>query len=193
MIEIRSVTPADSAQMRDWRNLPEVSRYMYTDHHISQEEHDNWFASMIADKSCRYWIIAVDGIEVGGVNITEISQLHSRCSWAFYLAGPEARGRGVGSVVEYCILSYVFDELRLGKLCCEVLDFNEAVISMHQSFGFVVEGRCRKHIIKQGKAHDVVRLSMLRSEWEALREAVKQKLDARGLLGNFRFDRGEER
>ncbi len=33
--------------------------------------------------------------------------------------------KAMGSHVEYTVLNYVFDELQLEKLCCEVISFNE--------------------------------------------------------------------
>ena len=108
---------------------------------------------------------------------------NQRCYWAFYVADPSARGKGVGSFVEYWILQHVFDELGLNKLCCEVLASNEAVTNMHKSFGFQQEGLYREHIIKGGQALDVVALAMLRQEWELVKPRVCERLREKGLIG----------
>ena len=69
MIEIRDVQPEDRDKIRQWRNLPEVAKYMYTDHHITPMEHEEWFQRTLDDPTCRYWIIVCDGTDVGLVNI----------------------------------------------------------------------------------------------------------------------------
>ena len=182
MIHLRDVQPEDKDKIREWRNLPEVARYMYTDHCITPEEHERWFQRIINDASCRYWIIVCDGIDVGLANIYNLDRRNQRCYWAFYVAAPNVRGKGVGSFVEYSVLHYVFDELGLNKLCCEVLDFNETVVNMHKSFGFQQEGLYREHIIKGGRPFDVVALAMLRKEWESQKPEIEERLRKKGVL-----------
>ena len=95
-----------------------------------------------------------------------------RCYWAFYIVSPNVRGKGVGTSAEYFVLRHVFDELNLNRLCCEVLDFNQGVVRMHKSFGFVEEGIFRKHVFKGDEPHDVICLAMLREDWEQKKEAL---------------------
>lgn len=182
MIRLRALEPADRDRLLEWRNRPEIARYMYTDHVIGPEEHSRWFETAMVSEDRKYWIIELDDEPVGLANLYDIDRQHRRCYWAFYLASPSVRGRGVGSFVEYYVLSHVFDELGLNKLCCEVLGFNEAVVGMHESFGFSREGLFREHIIKGGEAHDVVALAMLADEWEGLREPTRRRLADKGLL-----------
>lgn len=169
--------------IREWRNLPKVSDYMYTDHAIGPEEHAAWFARILQDPSCKYWIIVCDGEDVGLVNLYNINHTHRRCYLGFYVASPNVRGKGVWSCAEYQVLKYVFDELKLQKLCCEVLSFNRAVIEIHRRFfGFVEEGVFRKHIMKKGAWQDVVHLAILKDEWDALRPKIEQRLRNKGIL-----------
>jgi UDP-4-amino-4,6-dideoxy-N-acetyl-beta-L-altrosamine N-acetyltransferase len=170
-VVLRPIALADTVRIREWRNLPEVSAYMYTDHQISEAEHARWFASAMSDPTKRYWVIELDGQPVGLANLYDISALQRRAYWAFYLAGTEVRGRGVGSFTERFVIRYVFDELDFEKLCCEVLATNAGVVRMHQRYGFQVDGTLRKHVIKGGERTDVVTMSLLREDWEAGRWA----------------------
>jgi UDP-4-amino-4,6-dideoxy-N-acetyl-beta-L-altrosamine N-acetyltransferase len=179
---LRDVRPDDVDMIREWRNLPKVADYMYTDHVIGPEEHAAWFARVLKDPTYKYWIIVCDGEDVGVANLNAIDQINRRCYWAFYVVSPNVRGKGVGSYVEYYVLNYVFDELKFEKLCCEVLSFNEGVVEMHRRFGFVQEGLFRKHILKRGAFNDVVCLAILKEEWEALRPQLEEKLKAKGVL-----------
>lgn len=162
---LRPLQLGDIERVREWRNLPDVARYMYTDHEIGEPEHAAWFGHAMNDPKRRYWIIELDGQPVGLVNLYEISMEHRRAYWAFYLADPSVRGRGVGSFTERWVLHHVFEDLGLNKLCCEVLASNEGVVRMHERYGFVVDGMLRQHIQKQGSFVDVVTMSILRDEW----------------------------
>ena len=178
----RHVEEHDKDQLLRWRNLPEVREFMYADHVISPEEHERWFRGALSDSARRYWIIVHDGEEVGLVNLYAIDQKNRRCTWAFYVASPNVRGKGVGSIVEWWVLNQVFDNLKMNRLCCEVLVTNPAVINMHKKFGFVQEGLLREHAIKNGKPIDVVALAMLASDWVTAKPQVEARLREKGLI-----------
>ncbi|MBN1472356.1 MAG: UDP-4-amino-4,6-dideoxy-N-acetyl-beta-L-altrosamine N-acetyltransferase [Syntrophaceae bacterium] len=179
---LRSIRAEDKGKIYGWRNLPDVAKYMYTDHQITKEEHNHWFEQIINDKSRKYWIIVYDNEEVGLVNLYDIDTQNERCSWAFYITNLNLRGKGVGSLVEYHTLNHVFGRLRYNKLCCEVLIFNQSVIKMHKSFGFQQEGLFRQHRIKNGQFVDVVALAILKSEWDDNKPVIEKKLKAKGIL-----------
>lgn len=182
MIGLRDIDEGDRQRLLTWRNLPSVAEYMYSDHEITPEEHDQWFDTTRHRDDRRYWIIELDGAPVGLANLVDIDLDARRCTWAFYLADDSTRGRGVGSWVEYNVLEFVFETLGLEKLYCEVLSTNGAVVAMHESFGFRREAYHRSHVWKAGLPQDVVGLGILRSEWESLRPAVQQRLTDKGVL-----------
>ena len=41
---LRLMRSGDLARVLNWRNHPDVRRFMYTSHEISPEEHEQWFA-----------------------------------------------------------------------------------------------------------------------------------------------------
>ena len=182
MVRLRDLRPEDKEKIRDWRNQPSVAQYQYTDHTITAEEHEKWFARAVSDPTARYWIITWNGEDVGLANLYDINRRSQRGYWAFYLAQDGFRGKGIGSAVEYLVLLHVFEELRLNKLCCEVLASNPAVVQMHKSFGFREEGRFRQHVVKGGKPADVHCLGMLRGEWLECRPLIEEQIRRKGQL-----------
>lgn len=165
-----SLLKSDDIEMvREWRNSPEVSKYMYTDGLISVEDQKRWFDKISIDKTSKYFIIEYDDCKIGLASIYNIDEKFQSCSWAFYIGNSEIRGAGIGSKVEYNILQFVFDELKLNKLCCEVFSFNEAVIKMHEKLGFRREGYYREHILKNEKYYDIVALAILKKEWDIVK------------------------
>jgi len=182
MIALRDLRPDDEPVILRWRNLPDVARYMYSDHQITPEEHGKWFSSIPDDPKRRYWVIVCDGEDVGLINLYDIDVANSRCFWGFYLASPSMRGKGVGSFAWHSVLRHVFDDLGLNKLCSEVLGFNEQGIKLHARFGFQQEGLFRQHVVKDGEPMDVVRLAILREEWERAREEIEARLRRQGVL-----------
>lgn len=176
MMTLRDMAKKDRDMIRKWRNSPEVSRYMYTDHIISEAEHRKWFKATLANPSAIYWVCELDGRPVG---LTGLYLKDERTAgWAFYVADPDCRGKGVGSFMEWATLNRAFGPLKLEKLWDEVLASNDAVVQMHERFGWRREGYLRKHVRKG----DVVRIGILASEWADMKDAVKMRLTRKGII-----------
>lgn len=179
-VVLRPVEERDATQVLAWRNSQAVAPYMYSDHHITPAEHQRWLKAVLCDDARRYWVIEWNDRPVGLANVVAIDHAYSRCEWAYYLADPEVRGQGVGACVEYLVLRYVFEQLRLNKLWCEVFASNVAVWRLHESFGFRREAELRAHVRKGRAFHDVIGLGMLRTEWPAAKAEAEARLRARG-------------
>lgn len=185
-VTLRPLTAADGETVLAWRNSEAVAPYMYSEHVISAAEHAGWLAQALEKGALeggdrRFWIIELDGAGVGLANLVKIDASNSKCEWAYYLADPATRGRGVGSVVEWLVLSFVFERLGLNRLWCEVLVENEAVWGLHERFGFRREALLRAHVRKAGVFRDVVGLGMLAADWPAARAAALARLGEKGV------------
>ena len=179
-VRLRSLGSDDKDRLLAWRNSPEVSAYMYTDHQITPEEHERWFAGALVDTRRAYWIIVMDGAPVGMANLYDIDRPNRRCAWAYYLAEPSVRGKGVGGYVEYLVIERVFGEFGLRKLWCEVLESNRGVWRMHQKFGFKQEAHFRLHVLKNGEMADVLGLGLLVEDWAEAKPRIAETLKASG-------------
>jgi UDP-4-amino-4,6-dideoxy-N-acetyl-beta-L-altrosamine N-acetyltransferase len=180
-VALRPLQEADGARVLAWRNSPDVAAYMYSDHVISPEEHARWLTSALTAADRRFWIVALDDAPVGLANLARIDPANQRCEWAYYLADPAVRGRGVGAQVEFAMIEHVFAGLKLNKLWCEVLVENEAVWTLHESFGFRREALYRQHVWKGGRFQDVMGLGLLASDWAAARAGCAARLAAKGV------------
>lgn len=173
IVEFVRLSEIHLEMVRNWRNSPEVSKYMYTDQHISEQDQVNWFEKVKNDSTKAYWVIKMDDKYVGVVNLYDINDLNKRCYWAYYLADPSVRGKGLGRLIELNILNYIFEILGLNKLCCEVFSSNEIVVKIHQKYGSKIEGEFRKHVYKEGDFRDIICMGILKEEWEEVKKKFK--------------------
>jgi len=174
MIRLRDVTEEDSARLLAWRNLPEVARYMYSDHTISQTEHDAWFRKMMADPEKVYWIIESAGRDVGmaclyPVRKPAVTQIHC----GFYIASPGERGKGIGLATIYQVLRTAFEDRGIGVLHCEAYAFNTRALKLYRSAGFRESLRIEKHSRKNGAWQDVVALVFEATDWPAAKARLE--------------------
>ena len=168
-------TAEQQESLRHLRNHPAIRSAMYTDHIISQEEHARWIAGLPGDdRRLVFVVLATEDEVLGLVSVTAIDRLHGTADWAFYLA-PEARG-GLGAALEFHLLEFVFGELGLEKLNCEVLESNPAVVRMHARFIFKEEGFRRSNAVKDGVRIGVHFLGLTREDWIEGRDAVQERI-----------------
>ena len=182
MIELRDLQPSDRQQLLEWRNLPEVARWMYTDHAITAEEHDRWFDGIIDDPKGRYWIITLNAEDVGVVNLSNIDTSHRRCEFGIYLGVAEASGTGAGTAALFQALDHAFVGLALNRVSAHAIADNRGAIRTYERLGLRREAFLRGHVCKAGSMHDVVGLAILRDEWQLVRPAIETRLRAKGLI-----------
>jgi len=171
--DINSCTDDQKKLVRNIRNEESVRKSMYTDHVIALEEHFSWLESLKKDNKQMVFVVFLDGVVSGVVSVNAIDRLHKKSDWAFYLS-ESVRG-GLGAALEFSMLDFVFKELSLEKLNCEVIETNEPVVKMHKKFGFKEEGFRRKNIEKYGSRMGVFFLGITKGEWLECRSSVKEK------------------
>ncbi|HEX8595786.1 MAG TPA: UDP-4-amino-4,6-dideoxy-N-acetyl-beta-L-altrosamine N-acetyltransferase [Pseudomonas sp.] len=170
-LPLLQASPLIKTTVRNLRNQPAVRRFMYSDHEIGEAEHDAWLQSLDGNPCQSVFVVMIDGNACGVVSLNAVNATHRSADWAFYLDSG-LQGKGVGSRVEFWLLDHAFNAASLEKLNCEVLATNQAVIRLHQKFGFTVEGVRRQNVIKDGERIDVVLLGITREEWAVQRPTM---------------------
>lgn len=161
--KLRIMTEGDLEQVLQWRNHPEVRRYMYTTHEIRMDEHRNWYAS-VSNNPAIVLLIYEQGTKAKGF----VSIVRTRCpevaDWGFYLApnAPKGSGRELGKQA----LIYAFTVMGLHKICGQAIGFNERSIAFHKILGFTEEGRLREQHFDDNQFHDVMCFGLLKHEWQ---------------------------
>ncbi|MEM7037357.1 MAG: UDP-4-amino-4,6-dideoxy-N-acetyl-beta-L-altrosamine N-acetyltransferase [Bacteroidota bacterium] len=169
-IALRPLSEADLETVRNWRNSPEVARYMYTGNHITAAQQQAWFQRVNADPTKRFWMIEYAGRAVGVVNVVALHATHRSCHLGIYFGAQDIRGKGLGRGTMRLLLARVFGELGMNKIVAEAFSWNGQAIALYEKMGFRQEGVFRQEIWKDGKFHDVVRLALLAEEWNSAEE-----------------------
>ena len=169
MLELVNIKQEDLSLIMNWRMLPEVTKYMYTDPKLTLDTQIAWYNSLEEDKTSKYWIIKMDGIKIGVINLRDIDYINRRCTWGYYIGDTSFRGRGIATLLECNMYDYVFEKLGLNKFWCEVFTFNEKVISIHEKFGSIVEGTLKQHIYKNGEYYDITVMGITKDRWTEIK------------------------
>lgn len=182
MVALSDIVPDRHAELLfQWRQRPDIARFMYSQDPIPWEAHLRWLNGLAADTSRLHWMIEYKGRPVGTASLVEITRPLDRAMFGMYVAEEGARVMGVGAAAEFLALDHAFGALGLQKVSCEVFAVNLAPRRMHVRMGFKPEGVLRRHALCDGAWTDVHRMSLLVEEWDVARPVLYRSL--RKLLG----------
>jgi UDP-4-amino-4,6-dideoxy-N-acetyl-beta-L-altrosamine N-acetyltransferase len=169
------LTESELELILPWRNAPDVRQAMFSHHEISLDEHRAWFARMQQDPTRRWYLYRdAESTPQGVLYLTNLD-LAQRTTFMGFYAQPEAPS-GTGRRMEFAAMELVFDALGLHKVSCEVLANNVRVVNMHKKAGLTEEGRFREQHFDGENRVDVIRLSILASEWATQRDRLARVL-----------------
>jgi UDP-4-amino-4,6-dideoxy-N-acetyl-beta-L-altrosamine N-acetyltransferase len=114
-----------------WRQQPDVARFMYSQKSITLKSHLNWADKIMNDSSHVQWVIEYRSHPVGAASLSGIDRENLRANFGMYIAEPGARLMGAGAAAEFLALDEAFLKLKLHKVSGEVFATNEAPIRMH--------------------------------------------------------------
>ena len=145
------------------RNSAEVRRWMYHSDVIPIPAHLAFIAGLKNDDTRQFFVVLQEEKPIGAVIFSQIDSTNGSADWAFYLSSGAMKG--LGSALEVAALNYLFQDRKIEKLHCEVLEDNERVVRMHQRFGFEVEGKRVSAVHRAEGRVGYILLGITRSKW----------------------------
>ena len=98
--------------------------------------------------------IEINGAAAGGIGIRVGEDVHRHTAEFGYWLGEEFWGHGVMSEVVPAFVDYCFKEFSLHRISAQTYSSNPASARVLEKAGFVLEGRMRKNVFKDGQILD---------------------------------------
>lgn len=157
------MTLDDLPMVLDWRNHPDVRRFMFSQHEISLDEHRHWFAKACDDANRRLLIVEDGQVPIGFVQFSNVAS-GGVADWGFYARpdGPKGAGRKLGTTA----LTHAFGLLNLHKVCGQAIESNQVSIEFHKRLGFIQEGVLRDQQRINSEYHTLICFGLLAQEWQ---------------------------
>lgn len=166
-IIIRAIDSKDCEMLLEIINNPEIE-YMLGgwSFPISFRNQLDWINSLKYNThSFRGVIQLKDGDEaIGVVMLTDIDYKNGNAEIHIKLGDKQYKGKGYGTDAIQTLVSYAFNELRLGVISAKVNYYNEVSKKLFVKCGFKQEGILRNRIYKHGEYIDVISYSIVRGE-----------------------------
>lgn len=120
-------------EIKEIRNQNSVRKNMFTDHIISDSEHQIWQKKLATSKDEKFFGVKYQDKIIGGLGLKDIKK--SNAYWSFYISEND-KILGMGAILEFKALDFFFNKFRFKKISCYVLKKNYEVIKLHKKFGF---------------------------------------------------------
>lgn len=173
-VVLRRHVPGNLEAFRRWYSDPEIARLArYQEAPMRPQEIERFFsARVVGPDALAMAIHERDGDRLVGT--CAFSQLDGENGSALYhitIGEKDVWGQGYGSEATQLMLDHAFGVLGLHRVALFVFEFNERAIRAYRRCGFVIEGRSRESILRDGRWWDELAMSVLESDWRRLRAA----------------------
>jgi len=108
----------------------------------------------------------LDGTPIGVAHLSQLSATHHHASMGVTIGERELWGQGYGREALELILAHAFGELGIHRVSARSFAYNAAWKQLLTTSGFVVEGRQRDYLFRDGRYWDREAFSMLAAEYQ---------------------------
>ncbi len=165
-IGFRVVEEKDLERIRVLRNNPSTWIHLTDISPISAESQKEWFLTVSRRTDRGYFVVFDDTCEfIGIVRMDEIDRVNRSIRVGADVV-PEMRGQGYGHKIYRALKKYCFDYLNMHRVWLAVLSSNERATRLYEKQGFMIEGRYREAIFRDGKYLDYILMSILEEEYK---------------------------
>jgi RimJ/RimL family protein N-acetyltransferase len=156
---VREACPEDAdAILRLFEAVAAERQFILTEPPIDRELRRQRFLDGLQSDEAQRFVAEVEGEIVG--DLAAFRSGTGPATIGMQVAAPW-RGQGVGTALMHACVGWA-RELGVHKLSLQVFPWNDAAIALYRKFGFVEEGRLRRHYRRQnGELWDVVVMGLV--------------------------------
>lgn len=107
---------------------------------------------------------------IGVVGLHGINWVARHAEFRILIGEKKFWGKGLGTEANQLAVAYAFEILNLNKVWLGVNLTNQRAHQSYLKAGFKSEGTLRQEVFRNGRYHDVARMSLLKSEYEGLKK-----------------------
>jgi RimJ/RimL family protein N-acetyltransferase len=170
-VVLRRHVPSNLRAFQRWYTDPEVVRLTrYQDSPMRPEEIERFFAARALGSDSLAMAIHRRDDErlIGTCALSQLDADNGSALFHITIGEKDTWGHGYGTAATRLMIDHAFVGLGLHRVGLTVFSFNERAIRSYRSVGFVVEGRAREAIWREGRWWDEISMSILDGDWQAM-------------------------
>ncbi len=170
-VYLRPAERADIDLFVRWFADSETTRYLALRAPFSKAMEEKWFEGMIEKqgKATYHFVICLlaDDRAIGTAGFHHVDHENGNASFGISIGEKAEWSKGYGTDALRAICDFGFGQLRLERIELDVYEPNQRARRSYEKAGFVTEGTMRHAHFSDGRHQDVLRMALLRGEWEA--------------------------
>lgn len=163
-IRLRALKDSDSAILYKWVNDPEIVKYTYFYHPVSEMEQKEWFSSLPQQKSKVLFGIEVKEGEklIGTCGFNDINHICRKAELTIKISDKSMWSKGLGKEALEILMDFGFSDLNLRRISLKVIADNERAVKLYGNAGFIIEGVLKEDHYIQGEYKDIIIMAYIR-------------------------------
>ena len=142
-----------------WLNLRDLFPYPYT-----AESARSFLAAVGRQDPVTFFAVASPEEAIGGIGITLNCDVHRLTAEMGYWLGESHWGKGIMSETIIRFTEFAFERFGLVRIYAEPYAANQSSCRVLEKSGFVLEGRMRSSVIKEGRIMDQLLYAKIKSD-----------------------------
>jgi RimJ/RimL family protein N-acetyltransferase len=174
-VVLRRHVPANLAAFRRWyadREIARLARYQETP--MRPDEVERFFTARVVGAEALAMAVHIRASDrlIGTCAFSQLDAENGSALYHITIGESDAWGHGYGTEATQLMLDHAFGTLGLHRISLFVFEFNVRAVRAYQRCGFVVEGRARESIWRDGRWWDELAMSVLESDWRKRRREM---------------------
>jgi RimJ/RimL family protein N-acetyltransferase len=170
MVKLAPLQREHVAYFYNWVRDPEVIEYSLSAFQAMKttEQIDHWFAATLQQENSLNLGIYTEETNalIGYAGLSNISTTNHSGEYFIFIGEKAFWGKGVGTAVTKQVVRIAFTQLHLNRVVLTVSEPNAGGLKAYAKAGFIEEGRLRQACCREGRFHDKIVMSVLKSEWQ---------------------------
>lgn len=181
LVVLRRHVAENVAAFRRWYADPEIARLArYQPSPMRRDEIDRFFEARVVGPDALAMAVHEKSTNrlIGTCAFSQLDGENGSALYHITIGEADAWGHGYGTEATRLMLDHAFGTLSLHRIGLFVFEFNERAIRAYRRCGFVIEGRSRESIWRDGRWWDELAMSVLESDWTRVRTGGTARDDA---------------
>ncbi len=133
-VTLKRLTEDKIELVRVWRNNPKIQQYMEFREEITPEMQKAWFQRINNDHNL-YYIIEVDGKEVGLINCRDIDDKYESGEGGIFIWDDDYLNSDLSFRATCLLYEYLFNDLELSHIYGHVVENNKRALTFNKALG----------------------------------------------------------
>jgi RimJ/RimL family protein N-acetyltransferase len=175
-VVLRRHVPENLEAFRRWYADREIARLArYQESPMRTEEIERFFTARVVGPEALAMAVHLRATDrlIGTCAFSQLDADNGSALYHITIGESDVWGKGYGTEATQLMLDHAFGAMGLHRIALFVFEFNERAVRAYKRCGFVIEGRARESIWRDGRWWDELAMSVLESDWRKRRAEVE--------------------